>query len=490
MLLQLMLACTGKSFDSGNTAFTFPGIEAMPILRGPGGPNVSFDSTDLFTNCASLRGGENDSDHHNLVLPYRGHLVLPWAPEWGRGGLSFFDMSDPCQPEKVGEGFHERMRESHTIGFMYISEEEQYALTAGVLGIQFWDISTLEEPEMINYMEIEGVFYPDSYTRVVLSTYWQYPWIYIAAADNGIFIVNAEDPNEPEYIGQYIFDPPLRAAGVFAMGTQLLVTSAEGNQAEILDISDPSAPQPIGGGRFTSVDGSGTPYEAYHANLVGNWALFARKEDGGGIIAMDVSDPSNPSYLWDVHTEGGNSGYVFYDEGYAFLGDSHWGKVFDVRDTNNIIEVGTGNLPGDLDTLTPYGNVAILSVDDEAEDDISSAVMPWHQDIDTTGPIVLRTVPDNGEENVSLTARIGIGFNELIEPSSVFAGSIQLFDQDGNAIDGWGSVQESIATYSPKEPLQQGTTYRLHIIAGGVQDINGNPTSEEAVTTFQTLGIK
>ena len=34
---------------------------------------------------------------------------------------------------------------------------------------------------------------------------------------------------------------------------------------------------------------------------------------------MDISDPSNPTYRADVHTEGGN-GYVFYDEGYGFLG--------------------------------------------------------------------------------------------------------------------------------------------------------------------------
>lgn len=352
MLFSLLFACTGKSIDSGaSSVYTFPSIDSMPSLRGPGGPDISFNEEQLFSNCASLTGSEEDDLHHNLVLPYRGHLVLPWAPEWGRGGLSFFDVSDPCQPQKEGEGFHERMRESHTIGFMYLSEEEEYALTAGILGIQFWDISTLESPEMINYMQIEGVFYPDSYTRVVLSTFWQYPWVYIAAADNGIFIVNAEDPHNPEYIGQYQFDPPMRTAGVFAMGTHLLVTSAEGNQAEILDISDPANPQPIGGGRFTSVDSTGTPYEAYHANLVGNWALFARKEDGGGIIAMDVSDPSNPTYLWDVHTEGGNSGYVFYDEGYAFLGDSHWSQF--ARASKRVVPTSPSIDSTNLPTISP-----------------------------------------------------------------------------------------------------------------------------------------
>ena len=490
MLFSLLFSCTDKNIDSGSAGYQFPTVDAMPLLRGSGGPARSFEEMELFENCAQLDGGEEDSHHHNLVIPYRGHLVMPWAPEWGRGGLSFFDISDPCQPEKVGEGFHERMRESHAVGFMYLSEEEQYALTAGVLGIQFWDISSLEEPEMIQYMQIDGVFYPDSYTRVVLSTFWQYPYVYIAAADNGIFIVDATDPSEPELVNQYQFDPPIRAAGVFAMGTQLLVTSAEGTESEILDISDPVSPQPIGGSRFSSVDSTGTPYEAYHGNMVGNWALFARKEGGGGVMVMDISTPSSPTYVGDIRTEGGNGGYVFYDEGYAFLGDSHWAKVFDMRDLNNITEVGTGYLTGDLDTMTPYGNVAILSVDDEAEGGISSAIMPWTIEVDTQGPNVLRTVPFDGENNVAPTARIGIGFNEMIEPSSVFAGSIQLFDDAGNAVDGWGSAQETIASYTPKEPLKQGTTYTLKILSGGIQDINGNSISDTITTTFQTFGVQ
>ena len=114
--------------------------------------------------------------------------------------------------------------------------------------------------------------------------------------------------------------------------------------------------------------------------------------------------------------------------------------------------------------------------------------MPWITEVDSTGPEVLRTVPENGQNNVALTARIGIGFNEMIEPSSVFAGSIQLFDANGNAIEGWGSAQETIASYTPKAPLQQGMTYTLTILAGGVQDINGNAIEQSYTTTFTTFG--
>jgi hypothetical protein len=37
------------------------------------------------------------------------------------------------------------------------------------------------------------------------------------------------------------------------------------------------------------------------------------------------------------------------------------------------------NLAGDLDTVTPIGNVAVLSVDDKADKDRGSIVVPWQR---------------------------------------------------------------------------------------------------------------
>ena len=228
MFLFCLFACTTTDKDTAPAAFQFPSPTDMPTLRGPGAPQQTFAEEELFVNCAPLYGGENDFLHHNLVVGYRGHMVMPWAPEWGRGGLSLFDMSNPCEPEKIGEGYHERMRESHAIGFQYLSETEQYAVATGILGIQFWDMSSLDTPEMINYMQIDEI-YPDSYTRVVLSVFWQYPHVYVAAADNGFFIVDASDPYNPTLVNQYEFDPPLRAASIYALGINFL-GAAEGSE--------------------------------------------------------------------------------------------------------------------------------------------------------------------------------------------------------------------------------------------------------------------
>ncbi|MDG1484475.1 MAG: Ig-like domain-containing protein [Myxococcota bacterium] len=491
MLSLLLLSCTGDSTDSAQP-FVFAAPTSHPALRGPGGPAVSFTEDELWTNCASLPGGETDAKHHNLVVPYRGHLMMPWVPEWSIfGGVSFFDVSDPCSPVLVGEGTHDRLRESHSLGFVHLPASDphagDYMAATGLHGIQIWDVTDETAPEMLSYLEIEGILYPDAYARVVLSVFWQYPWLYVAAADNGLMIVNAEDPANPELVASYPIEPALRAGGVFVMGNLMMVSSAEGSEAVLLDVSTPDAPQPIGGGRFLTVDGAGEAKETYHANTAGNYALFARKEGGGGVMVMDISDPSAPKYLADSVSEG-NGGYVFYDEGFAFVGESSFATVYDLRNLPEITEVGRGDLPGDLDTFTPYGNVAILSVDDDAEDDIASAVMPWSTEPDLTGPSVLRIVPEDGATGVATTTRIGIAFDEMIEPSSVFPGSIQLTDEGGVAIEGWGSGQENIASYSPKDKLEPGTTYTLSVMADGVLDINSNPTEETVTTTFTTAG--
>lgn len=493
-LFAALAACTDADLDSGSP-FVPAAASDTPALRGGGGPKITFEEDALWENCAFLAGDpEEERYHHNEVMPYRGHLVMPWAPEYGRGGLSLFDVSSPCAPEKVGEGFDPLMRETHSMGFVHLREGDphagDYVAVTGNLGIQIWDLTDLDDLHVESYLPLEGVFYPDSYSRVILSVFWQYPYVFAAGADNGIYVVDATDPANPVFVTQYSWDPVLRAAGVFVIGNTLLVHSAENSRVAMLDVSDPADPQPIGGGDFDIVDEDGQPREAYHANVAGNWAFFARKEGGGGAMVYDWSDPSTPTKVGDVFSEGGNGGYVFYDEGYAFVGESHWAKIYDMREMDNITEVGTGYLVGDLDTITPYGNVAILSVDDDAENDQASAVMPWTLEPDTTGPEVLRVEPQDGAQGQALTTRIGIGFNEMIEPSSVFAGSVILEDERGQAVDGWGSVTENVASFAPKSLLAPGTTYTLRVLPDGIQDLNGNTVQSAFSSTFRTAGAR
>lgn len=493
-----MASCSSKSevvaTDSAADApGAFPAPDAHVPLRGPGGPTRTFTEGELFAPCAHLDGGPEDEDQHNLVVPFHGHLVLPWAPEDGAGGLSLFEMTDPCAPVKVGEGYTEDMRETHGLGFVHLPDSHplagDYTVTNGVLGVVFWDVSDPAAPEAIHYLRLPDVFYPDAYARVVLHTYWQYPWLYVAAADNGVFVVDASDPYAPRLVGEYRFDPVLRAGGVWALGNLLVVSSAEQTRTAILDISVPYDIQPVPGGIFEHVDDDGHAVEAYHANLAGPWIMQARKEDGGGFLLYDWTNPSNVEYVGQYRTPDGNSGYVFHDEGFVFVGESEMGRVFDVRDPSDIRIVGTATpIAGDIDTVTPFGNVAIYSSDDSADPGKASAVVPWTLSPDVSGPVVDRVEPPDGATAQPQSTRIGLSFNEMVEPISVFAGSVRVSTEDGTPIAGWWSTQENLVAFTPSEPLPAGATVVVQVPSGGVMDANGNRTESDFEARFTVVG--
>jgi hypothetical protein len=497
--LSLLVACAPPE-PEGPPPWAFPDPLSGPAMRGPGGALVDQPADVLWTNCAFLDGGEGDVNHHNLVVPYRGHALVPWAPEFGgTSGLTLYALNDPCQPEAIGSAKDPGLRESHAIGLAMLPDDDpnagDWAVTdwlggIGKGGIMFWDLSDATAPVVVSTLETPDFLYPDAYARVTLSVAWQYPWVYVGGADNGVIVVDATDPRAPVVVNQVRLDNGLRVGGVFAMGDRLLVTGAEVAATAVLDISDPASPQPIPGGAFEVQNAEGQSIDYYFANLAGDHALFAPKEGGGGAILYDIADSANPVHRAEYILPDANGGYVFWDEGYVFTGGSTRADILDFRDLDNPSLVGTGYLTGDLDTITPWGNVALLSVDAEAIDGQGTAVMPWRSEPDLDGPTVLAVVPRNGAENVALTTRVGLGMSEMVDPGSAFEGSVRLYaladDGTESPVRGWVNAQENTVTYSPKAPLAPNTRYRVEVTRGGLVDVSFNPVVETWSSTFRT----
>jgi hypothetical protein len=476
----------------------FPEPGAWQPNAGPGGPARTFTAPELYQTCAYIDGGERDTaDHHNLAVMYDGYLLLPWAPEFGRGGLTFYDISDPCAPTIVGSGTHDQMRETHSIGFSH--HNGRWAVVNGLTnplisvtgGIQFWDISDVTQPSAVALMELPGFAYPDAYARVTLSVFWQVPYVFVAGADNGIYVVDARDPRNPQLVTQYVFDPVLRAGQVQVIGNLLAVTTAEGARTALLDVSDPADPQPIPGGDFLAREADGgAPREAYFTNLVGHHIYYARKEGGGGLMVYDIADPTAPTWA-GAHLSDGNGGYVFVHEGFAFTGESNFAAIYDVHDLSAITEVQRLDLTGDLDTLVPIGNVVVLSVDADAEPDHGSAIAPWQLDPDATPPQVLWSWPQPGATGLPSKTRLGLSFSEFVDPRSAFDGSVRVYREgmppDEGRVPGWVSAQETIVNFVPFGGFEPGATYVLELPAGGVADLNGNLLDTTYTMTF-TIG--
>lgn len=492
---------TGETTDgtTGEPAEPYPEPDAWGPNQGPGGPNVVFAPEDLYEHCAYLDGGmdgdvgggeQHDTfEHHNHVQMFDGYLLMPWAPEFGlNSGLTFYDVEDPCAPVAVGSAQDNDMRESHSVGFagvdgrwyMAANYLKQLSLTDG--GILIWDVTEVDNAEVVSKLKLPGFLYPDAYKLVTLSVFWQYPWLYVAGADNGLYVVNAADPANPELVSQYKFDPILRAGQVSVVGDLLMVSAAEGTRTVLLDVSQPDSPQPIPGGDFD------IEREAYFSNLAGGYGLYAPKQGGGGLIVWDLHDPQAPKLAGDYVSEG-NGGYVFVKDDLAFVGESNFAQIYDISDLGAIEPVAQMNLTGDLDTMTPVGNVVVLSVDDKSEKDQASAIAPWRVEIDEEPPHVTWSVPDEGGL-VTVESRIGVIFNEFVDVKSAWAGSVRLYESarppaEGR-VDGDVSVQELIVNFSPREPLKAGTDYTLEIPAGGIADYNGNPTAAPFLLNFRT----
>jgi hypothetical protein len=452
---------------------------------------VTFAAADLWQTCAHLNGGEEDADHHNLVTMYDGWLLMPWAPEWSHGGITFFDVSDPCSPTKVGEAFTDAMRESHSLAFSniggrWLAVDSHRTPTEG--GVGFWDVADPTNPRWVGDMTLFGYGYPDAYARVTISTFWQGPWLYVSGSDSGVYIIDARDPAAPVYHGVFNLDPPMRVGSFHAVGNRAVMTTTEGARVAMIDLSDPVDPRLLPGGEIRIHDGAGEERDYYFANLGGRYAMFARKEGGGGPILYDIRDPAAPTFAGELHTADGNGGYVFLQGDDVFVGDSHFAGVYDFSDLSAPRELGRADLPGDLDTATPLGNLLVLSVDDEAVPDQASAIVPWRTEPDTRGPRVGFTSPVDGDLFQPLTTRIGISFDEALEPVSVFAGSFRVIDPEGALVPGWFNAQENIVNFTPEDLLEPDTTYRVVIPAGGMVDVSGNAVEAEFAFRFSTGG--
>lgn len=453
---------------------------------GPGGPATPFTEDQLYQNCAFVDVGPDDpTDHRNLVTMYEGYLLMPWSPEFGRtGGITLFDVSDPCAPTIAGHGTTDLMRETHSIGFSRIGGRWAVTSHARQLrygGILFWDLSDLEHPTPAYAMELPGFFYPDAYARISFSNFWQAPYVYVGGADNGVWIVDATDPLNPVLVNQYVFDPILRAAQVQAIGNLLIVTSGEGTRTALLDISDPANPQPIPGGDFLNAAGDGEPREIYFSTATDGYIYYARKEGGGGPLIYDIHDPERPMFSGEL-VSNGNGGYAAVKDGFVFIGESNFAGLYDARDHGEITEVSRMYLEGDLDTAVPIGNVVFLSVDDKANTDQGTAVAPWQTAPDSTPPHVTWAWPADGAVDLPTTSRLGVTFSEHVDVGSAWAGSVRLYEAGTDPaltrVDGYVSAQESIVNFWPVAPLKPNTAYTLEIPAGGITDFNGNALAE------------
>ncbi len=469
-------------------------LEALPDPSdwSATGPGLGPVDAPVGQACAFLMGGEGEDEHHNLVVMHDGYLLMPWAPEWGNGGLSFFDMSDPCAPVVVGEAWGSAMRETHTLAFGVVDDREYLAVDSirdegDRGGIGLWDVTDRGHPEWVSELDLPGFRYPEAYFNVSLSTFWQGDELYVSSGLLGTFVVDVSDPLNPALLADQGVNTLEQVAGsLHVIGDVAMASSAGTARTVLWDLSAPGVFEPISGGDWDTRDDQGVLRPYYFANVGGRYGLFARKNEGGGPIVYDISEPGQPTWVAALHAPEGDGGYVFRHEDLLFQGESNFASVYDFSDPSDLRELQRFDLQGDLDTITPIGPLAVLAVDEKGEPGRPTAVVPWSEAPDERGPVVDLTFPQDGDLRVPLTARVGLSFDELLESASVHRGSVRVWDQYGQAVPGRFNVQESIVNFTPDEVLLAETTYFVEVPADGVADSAWNGTAATWRSRFST----
>lgn len=487
VLCSLLLVACGPGLG------VFPDPDSWPALAGPGASNQSFEEASLWQSCAFLAGGPADLDSHGSVSMYDGYLLMPWAPEEGGGGLSVFAVAEPCSPERLADATDPGIRQTHGIS---LRRHGQQVLTAfsyhGGLagdevigGVQIWDLSDLGQPQVVSQILLPGYNYPDATSRVTIATAWLGDLLLVAGADNGLYVVDAADPSAPTLVAQHELASSIRLGRVHVLGSLGMLSSMEGARTLLVEFDQEGRPELIPGGELAVSDVEGVERDYHFAEWVGNTALFARKESGGGFISYRFEPPSALVVGAEHYNNDGFGGHVRRQKDRVFVGDSNFAGVYDIS-LSEPVEEGRAQLQGDLDTATPMGNVMILSVDKDASPGQASAVVPFASGPDIEGPSVEFTWPADGASLVPLSSSLGVAFDEEVEFKSVFEGSFRVATDRGVEVLGTFSLQGSLVTFSPEEALADDTSYQVVIPSGGIVDFSGNPTAEEYRFTFTT----
>ena len=212
------------------------------------------------------------------VAMHQGHLFVPSAPDAGApgGGFSFFDISNPRQPQLVSQTFNAQthpLRESHTFGV----SGNIFAMQS-TEGIMFWDMGDIQSPQLLHHMNLPGVNEADYGGAWWL--HWQNPYLYLATLEGGLYIINTSDIENPILVNRLLpGDLGMAPRGAFVLGNLLVM--AQDKRVATFDISHPADPV-----RLDSLETE----LAYAWMLNGDLMLGAGLN--GQLIIVDVSDPN------------------------------------------------------------------------------------------------------------------------------------------------------------------------------------------------------
>jgi MYXO-CTERM domain-containing protein len=452
---------------------------------GPGMGNLECRQDELWKP-VSMFGNDNgtptDSPSkpfgHNVVIVAGGYLMLLYAPDSGLpgGGLLFYDVSDPRAPRlerAIRDEFTASFRETHSLPVARVGASTYLAVQA-VDGVQFWDVSDAMSARHVASLPLEGVNGGD-YTDVAWQLSWQYPYLYVAASSDGVFVVDARDPGSPQLVKRIPTSQTggFRIGPVFALGDYLVVSNmdTDGKYA-LLDIRFPGEPELID-------TADGIP-KIYSAGVFGD-LVYGTGRDGQLIVhrfdAAGFTEVMRP-------TIGGDGLYVSVQDEWLHFGMTHSYKKVDMA-ADGAAVMGETILPddhADHGQTTPLGNLVFIGNDHGS----GSALVCHAAGKDERPPSVVKIFPPDGTTRLSPTSRITVSFSDNLDADSVNETTFVVREAGGPAVAGGRSYIFNAASFGADADWKPDTTYEIVLPAGGIKDAVGNAIPEQVLSRFST----
>lgn len=472
-------------------------LRVAPVqAEGPGFGNLTYTDAELFTAVARVdnsNGVPTDSPGKaygvNVAMMHNGYFVTTFAPDsgGGPGGILFYDVSNPRNIRLVNRVYDSRtseFRESHAFGTSNSYDGDMVVLQSGY-GIEFWDFSDAMNPIQVSKLALPGVNFGD-YSSVAWQLFWQAPYVYVAVANQGIYIVDASDPANPSIVnrgpGKSNPIPPSQLGGfsvgpIFAVGNLLVITGMEtSNSIATLDISDPINPV---------VTSSGTSSPFYYASFFNGNRLIMSQRGANAKMHVYTLNSSSAPVLENNSLTIDEQLYNATQDNYVFQGAQGEIVKVDISNPSSYSIVGRGSLNvsnPDHGQVTPIGNLVFVGNDHGT----GSGFIVHQKTPDYTPPEVNMVVPKNNATGQALTTRVGLTFTDNIDLHTVDSSTFIVRPLGGAPLSGKYSHQTSIVNFHPDSPLLPNTTYEVVVPAGGLKDWAGNTVGTTFTSRFST----
>lgn len=495
VLLGFQSACQPFSNESHLSQEEAP----MLPIQGPGLGNFEYADSEMFRPLSLINDSNfipprlpfNKDFGLNTAMLHNGYFVTLFAPDsgGGPGGILVLDVSNPRDVKLVRriyepEGITKEFREAHSLGSAYVQGKKLVALQTGV-GIEIWDFSDVNAIAPLSKLQLPGVNFGD-YSSVAWQLSWQAPYLYVAGANQGIFIVDTSDPRNPKLADRGPGKPNpvpvgelggFRVGPIFSLGNLLVISSMDvADGFSTLDISDPVDPQLLS--RVARLK------DYYATCFDGRYLHASTRGFGARMQSYDLTDPIQPRLINDSLLIDEQL-YCATQDHFVFQGAQEYFHKIDVSQSSSFQETGRGTLGvdhPDHGQVTPFGNLIFVGNDHGS----GSAFFPHQATPDHQAPELVRQSPAPGDSNVALTSRIGVAFSDYIQFESLTPNNFQVRDEHGEGVNGTFSVQLGIVNFSPTNALRARTRYDVVLKAQGLRDYAGNGLIHDIRYSFVT----